>query len=86
MVILFMLKHRIGNMLYFYLTEGRAVRQRALAAPGRLGRLCSGHEGDTYEHQLPVIQQLHATHRYDLFLYLALFDVCIVDIAMNSIG
>lgn len=52
-------------LLFVCLTEGGAVWQRALAAPGRPGRLCSGHEGHTHEHQLPVIQQLHATHWYN---------------------
>lgn len=55
-------------MFAFCLTEGRAVGHGALAAPGRPCRLCAGHEGYTYEHQLPIIQQFHAAHRYVLIL------------------
>ncbi len=46
-----------------------------MAAPGRPGWLCSGYEGHTYEHQLPVIQQLHASHRYVLTLHTSLSTV-----------
>lgn len=56
--------------------ERGAVRKRAVAALGRPGRLCSGHEGHTHEHQLPVIQQLHAAHWYVVIIYLIVRVQC----------